>query len=168
MSKPSFAPRKAKLTDIVDQAERLRKRFLALMDEDTQVYNRILELNARLQAGEIANDAYTGQKQAALKDCVRVPLRILRANIECFKLALQLSKHFYTPTASDLAIGVSVIQASCEGVFPTVETNLQRMTDARFGATIRKECRASNETATVLMNEIFSNTLKILSKNAPQ
>jgi formiminotetrahydrofolate cyclodeaminase len=144
VEKPDFTDAKPELRRIMDEAEKLRRLFLRLIDEDSAAYERF----ASAKSGEEA--------AAALRACVRPPFELLEGAAAALRLAGRLSVRYYPPTASDVGIAALNLETACRGAYLTVSINLKGTgADGEEEAEYRKRSRALLAEAEALSKEIY-------------
>jgi formiminotetrahydrofolate cyclodeaminase len=156
--KSLFAGAEPKLRRIIDEAEKLRRLFLRLMDEDSAAYERFaLAMTASTAAAkkEEPSPEVKAEITAALRGCVRPPLELLEGSAYALRLALELSAEYYPPTASDVGIAALNLETAARGAFLTVNINLKCGFDAVEAAEYKSRARSMLDEAESLSKKIY-------------
>jgi formiminotetrahydrofolate cyclodeaminase len=141
--KPDFTGEGERLLRLAREADRLRRLFLRLVDEDSAAYQRF------------ASAVKTGPAERELRACVEPPLELLEGAVEALRLARELSVCYYLPTASDIGLAVLTLETAARGAVLTVNINLKHIKDGVFAAGASSKSRRLLDEAESLSKEIY-------------
>ena len=105
-------------------AERLRGRFLELVDEDTAAFNAVMDAVRMPKAGEPQRSARSAALAQATLAAAAVPQETLTASAQILTLAGALVGRANPAAASDLGVAVELARAAAEGALLNVAINL--------------------------------------------
>ncbi len=125
--KKGFRSVQKEMEEIGTMAQNLKDRLLALVDEDTQAFNRVMEAN-RLPAGSSKEKKRKQQEiQLANQSAVEVPLEVISASLKILDLADQLVERGNPNSLSDAGVAAEVALAAVRGAAMNVLINLPSM-----------------------------------------
>jgi formiminotetrahydrofolate cyclodeaminase len=159
ISGKKYPARKPDMERISADSEALRRRFLALADEDSAAYGRIMKTFS-------LSPPSAEESQNALKAASELPLAILGAALEGLSLAKALAAGYYAPTASDAGLAAQLLRSAALGAELTVLINLPHITDRAFTARCKEESRAMAEQAAQFAEEVYRAVRERLSAKA--
>lgn len=141
----------AELEEALDRAERLRRRLLELVDEDTAAFEAVMTA-IRMPRDD---DVQRAVRSAALADAkigaTIPPLETLAASRQVLAIADALVGRSNANVASDLGVAVHLARAAAEGALLNVATNLSMLPPGgpadRFRADSEADIAAVRETA---------------------
>jgi formiminotetrahydrofolate cyclodeaminase len=139
----------------LDQAEQHRSRLTALVQEDTEVYARVMAAY-RLPAG---TDMERQQRdlawQAALADAAAGPMEIAEQCLEVLRLALMAGQLGNPWAISDAGAAALLAEAAGRAAGLSVEVNLRSMTDMPLAESYRRRLGACEQQGAVLCQEVL-------------
>lgn len=118
IGKPRYAQYEKELKTILIKSEKLREKFLDLVDLDVVAY-----------------------KSKNIRDALNIPLMVCRGVFEAIKLCPPLIKRGNRNLISDVAVAAILLESSFWAAEFNVEINLKLLADNRVSSTIRKELR---------------------------
>lgn len=108
-------------TDAVKEAERLRAELTALIDDDVQAYQRVME--ARRSPAPVRAEALG----AALRRATDVPLAVARAGHTLLRRCETLAAAARVDALSDLEVAAALAAATVDGAVSTARANLRSL-----------------------------------------
>jgi formiminotetrahydrofolate cyclodeaminase len=115
------------LAQALEQSEQLRGRLLALVDEDTNAFNAIMDAVRMPKSDEAQRSVRTAALAKATLGAAEVPLETLTAARQTLVLAASLAGRVNAGTASDLGVAVQLARAGSEGALLNVTINLSSL-----------------------------------------
>jgi formiminotetrahydrofolate cyclodeaminase len=109
-----------------EEAEALRARLTALVQEDADAYTAVIE------ARRAVDDERPRAVRAALARATEIPVEIARAASRVLALCDRLVPAARASTVSDLGVAVSLAAAALEGAALTARVNLRDLDDRAF------------------------------------
>lgn len=123
VGKPKYAAYDKELRGILDNSEKLRKEFLALVDLDIVAY-----------------------QSKNLRDALDVPLMVCRLSFEGIKLCPPLVKKGNVNLISDVAVAAILLEAAFHCAYFNVEINLKSIADKKLSKLVRGELLKKSKT----------------------
>jgi formiminotetrahydrofolate cyclodeaminase len=115
------------LSKALEESERLRRRLLELVDEDTAAFNAIMDALHMPKAEEAERSARAAALARAKLGAAEPPLETLAAARQTLALAASLAGRSNPNTASDLGVAVELARAAAEGALLNVAINLSTL-----------------------------------------
>ena len=129
------------LSEALERSERLRRRLLELVDEDTAAFAAVMDAVRLSKADEAQRAARRTALQAATLGAAAVPLETLMMARETLQLAASLAGRTNPGTASDLGVAVQLARAGAEGALLNVAINLASLPEGDIGDAERRQAR---------------------------
>jgi formiminotetrahydrofolate cyclodeaminase len=110
----------------------LRQRLLALADEDTAAFDRLM---AAFRMAKVSDEDKTARRaaiQAATREATTVPLQTAVACARVLDLVGTVAALGNSSAASDLLVAMGMLRAAAEGAAANVRINLEGITDEGF------------------------------------
>ena len=126
------APDDAGLRQIVDEAEALSARMLALIDGDVAAFGRVVEARRR------TDDSRAESVRDALIGATEVPLELAVASSRVLEQCAALHPRARPSTLPDLGVAAALAAAALEGAALTARANLQTLNAPAFVAESRR------------------------------
>jgi len=119
-----------------DDAETLRQRLTALVNEDARAYQDLMHRYSLPRVTDADNELRTSEIQKALRRASEVPLETAEACGELIGLAAIDSAIGNRNAASDAAVGALLAHAGLRCALLNVRTNLRSLRDEPFKADV--------------------------------
>jgi len=148
------------LANLLKEAQALQEQFLAVIDEDTQTYNKVTAVFAMPKATDAEKASRKEAMQAALKDCTKPPLTMMELSLKALELTLAAVDKTNTNASSDLAVASLSLKAAVQGAWLNVLTNISGINDTAFVAEYRTKGEAIIETALPMADTVYDTILK--------
>lgn len=110
----------------------VRERLARLADIDTEAYNEVMSAYRMPKTTDAEKASRNDAIQRGLKAATNAPLDTLRAASEGLRLARVVAQHGNPSAASDVGVGVGLLEAAAEGARANVRTNLENIQDDAF------------------------------------
>jgi methenyltetrahydrofolate cyclohydrolase len=140
------------LESVLIKSEKLRAKFTALIDEDTNAFNMVIAAYRLPKETTEQNAHRVSAIQAAYKEATVVPLQLLELCAEAVALLKIVGEKGNKNSLSDAGVAVLMLGAACEGAAMNVRINLAGITDLTF----------------VEGNKILTNSLQVSISNSAQ
>jgi formiminotetrahydrofolate cyclodeaminase len=140
------------LESVLIKSERLRAKFTALIDEDTNAFKKVIAAYRLPKETTEQNAQRVAAIQAAYKEATVVPLQLLELCAEAIALLNILGEKGNKNSLSDAGVAVLMLGAACEGAAMNVRINLAVIKDLSF----------------VEGNKILTNSLQVSINNSAQ
>ena len=137
-----------------EQGQRIKDELLALVDEDTAAFSRILAALALPKGTAAEKTARTAAIQAATRTAIEVPFRVMQLCAEALPLAVAMAKQGNPNSVSDAGVGALCARAAVRGAYLNVRINAKGLADRNYvrqvvrkGAAIEKKALALEQKA---------------------
>jgi formiminotetrahydrofolate cyclodeaminase len=138
------------LEGVLIKTERLRAKFTALVDEDTNAFKKVIAAYRLPKDTTEQNAQRVAAIQSAYKEAAVVPLQLLELCGEAVALLKIVGEKGNKNSLTDAGVAVLMLGAACEGAAMNVRINLVNITDLSF----------------VEANRILTNSLQVSISNS--
>jgi formiminotetrahydrofolate cyclodeaminase len=132
IGKRKYAGVEKEMKKVLDQSEALREKFAALVDEDTEAFNKVMEAYSLPKDSDDQNALRTAAIQEATKEAALVPLSVMNYIIDALALTRVVAEKGNTNSISDAGVSAFMLRAAAEGAALNVQINLQTIIDSEF------------------------------------
>jgi formiminotetrahydrofolate cyclodeaminase len=137
-----YAAVEAVMAGRASELDRVRARALALVQLDSDAYDRVSAGFALPKADDAQKAARTAAIQAGLRNALEVPLETMRLAAEVLRLARDGAAAINPNLASDCGAGALSAAAGLEAAFANVRINAASIKDAEYVRARRAEAEA--------------------------
>lgn len=116
-------------SDVADEGQQVMHELLALVDEDTAAFNRIMEVYSMPKGTEEEQTARAKALEEATLQATQVPLRTMRAASRALPLLLRMAERGNPASASDAGVGALAAVAAIRGAELNVRINAASLKD---------------------------------------
>lgn len=127
--KPGWDDRWEEFSDVAEKGQKLTDRLLALVDEDTAAFNRVMDAFKLPKGTPEEKAARTEAIQQATLYAAEVPLHTMEAASEAFPLLLRMARTGNPASASDAGVGALAARSAILGAELNVRINAASLTD---------------------------------------
>jgi methenyltetrahydrofolate cyclohydrolase len=120
------------LESVLIKSEKLRSKFTALIDEDTNAFKKVIAAYRLPKETTEQNAQRIAAIQTAFKEATVVPLKLLELCAEAVALLKIIGEKGNKNSLSDAGIAVLMLGAACEGAAMNIRINLANITDLSF------------------------------------
>jgi glutamate formiminotransferase/formiminotetrahydrofolate cyclodeaminase len=131
-------------SDWAVKAQQLKDELLALVDEDTAAFNKVMDALAlpKESAEEKATRAAAIAK--ATKYAAEVPLKVMETASKSYELLAEMAERGNPASVSDVGVGALSTRACIEGAALNVRINLAQLKDEKFKAELADRVRKAS------------------------
>ncbi len=129
-------------SDVAEEGQKLVDELLALIDEDTAAFNRIMDCFSMPKGTDEEKAARSRAIQEATLYAAQVPLRTMEASIKALPLALQMAQSGNPASASDAGVAALAAVAGIKGARLNVRINAAGLTDKTSAAPLLERADA--------------------------
>jgi formiminotetrahydrofolate cyclodeaminase len=140
------------LESVLIKSEKLRAKFTALIDEDTNAFKKVIAAYRLPKETTEQKAQRVTAIQAAYKEATVVPLQLLELCAEAIALLKIVGEKGNKNSLSDAGVAVLMLGAACNGAAMDVRINLASITDLSF----------------VEANKILTNSLQVRISDSAQ
>jgi formiminotetrahydrofolate cyclodeaminase len=134
IGREQYAACQQQMIHVRDDADTLRRRLIALVDEDARVYQDLMHGYTLPRVSDADNARRTSEIQRALRRASEVPLETAEACGQLIELAATGSALGNRNAASDAAVAALLAHAGLRCAALNVHTNLRSLRDESFKA----------------------------------
>ncbi len=116
-------------SDVAEKGQAILSELLALVDEDTAAFNRIMDVFAMPKGTPEEKAARDKAMEEATLYAASVPLKTMEASLKALPLALEMAQKGNPASASDAGVAALVATAAIRGAALNVRINAAGLTD---------------------------------------
>ena len=147
------------------KAQTIKQQLTALVDEDTDAFNAVIEANRLPDSTKEEMTAKESALLAANKRAITVPLEVARLSHQVLELAVDLVNRGNPNSVSDVGVAGEVAYAGVRGGSLNVYINLPAVdSDQKFIVEVKKEVELLLQQATSLRDKIYTDSLNIINR----
>lgn len=147
------------MQEILQGAKKLQTELTALIEEDSQAYNKVTAVFAMPKATEDQKAARKEALQKALKYATQVPYTVMEKAMAALRLHHLGVGHTNPCAASDTGVGALCLKTALMGAHLNVKINLGGITDEAFAAEYEKKAASLLEEGVELADDIYRHIL---------
>ncbi len=141
-SKKGYEDRRDEMERLGMDAHDLKASLLRKVDEDTEAFNRVLEVSRAKPKTDQERAVHARQLDEANKGAAMVPLRVLRDSARVVELAEEMALRGNPNSVSDAGVGALMAAAGAEGAYLNVLINLPNVADEAWAREVQAEASA--------------------------
>src|SRR6266850_4689915 len=119
-------------SDWAVKAQKLKDELLALVDEDTNAFNKVMDAFALPKNSLEEKAARTVAIEEATKHAAEVPLKVMETAAKSYELLAEMADKGNPASVSDVGVGALATRACIEGAAMNVRINLGQLKDEKF------------------------------------
>lgn len=127
--KAGWDERWEEFSDYAERGQELVNRLLALVDEDTEAFNRIMAVFAMPKTTAEEKAARSAALQSATLYATEVPLKTMKAAYECFEIVKAMAETGNPNSVSDAGVGALAARSAVLGAELNVKINAAGLKD---------------------------------------
>ena len=151
--KAGWDERWEEFSDVAEKGREIQDRLIALVDEDTDAFNRIMGVFAMPKKTDEEKKARSEAMEAATLYATQVPLHTMAAAYETFDILEKVAKDGNPSSVSDAGVGILAARAAVLGAQLNVRINAAGLKDrdeadkliGEAAAIARKACEREQE-----------------------
>jgi glutamate formiminotransferase/formiminotetrahydrofolate cyclodeaminase len=120
------------------KAQRLKDELLALVDEDTAAFNKVMDAFGLPKESTEEKVARAAAIEQATKYAAEVPVKVMETASKSYGLLAEMAEKGNPASVSDVGVGALATRACIEGAALNVRINLAQLEDEKFKATLSK------------------------------
>ena len=129
---------------VAEQGQRLKDALLRAVDEDTNAFNAIMAAFGLPNTSPEEKAARKAAVQAATRQAIEVPYRVMQWSLESFALIHQMAEQGNPNSVTDAGVGALCARAAVHGALLNVKINAAGLDDKEYARTV---VAAGNEMA---------------------
>jgi glutamate formiminotransferase len=144
-------------SDCAVKAQKLKDELLALVDEDTKAFNRVMDAFGLPKGSDDEREMRAAALESATKYAAEIPLKVMETAAKSYELLAEMAEKGNPASVSDVGVGASATRACIDGAALNVRINLAQLKDEKFKSSLQekvRKIRASSETQFKEINQI--------------
>jgi methenyltetrahydrofolate cyclohydrolase len=155
IGKKKYASVEDEIKKVLEQIEPLRKKFILLIDKDTDTFNKVMEAYGLPKDSDEQKALRSAAIQSATKEATLVPLEVMKHCVDALALAKTIAEKGNANSITDAGVGALMLHAAVEGAALNVKINLTGIMDAEFVGWKREEVDSVLRTVRKTTDEIL-------------
>jgi len=119
-------------SDIAEKGQNIKDRLIYLVDEDTEAFNKIMSAIRLPKSSSDEKQARKTALEAATKNAIEVPLRVMKTAMESYSLLDLMAKEGNPASVSDAGVGALCTHAAIHGACLNVQINCAGFSDEGY------------------------------------
>lgn len=145
--KAGWDDRWEEFSDAAGKGRHIQDRLIALVDEDTEAFNRIMDVFSMPKGTPEEKAARSAALQAATLYATEVPLRTMKTSFEAFDLLEEMARKGNPASVSDVGVGALAARSAVFGAWLNVKINAAGLKDREKADAILAEAEKIAEEA---------------------
>jgi len=154
IGKKKYADVEGDMKRILAQSEELRAQCTALIDKDTEAFNKVMEAYGLPKETDPQKALRAAAIREATKEATLVPLEVMKHCIDAFALAQQVASAGNANSVSDAGVSALMLHAAAAGAALNVKINLNVLDDPEFVGWKSEEVDSLLNTSAMMLEEI--------------
>ena len=142
-------------SDVAEKGQALMAELLALVDEDTAAFNRIMDVFSMPKGTPEEKAARAAAMEEATLYAASVPLKTMEASLKALPLALEMARKGNPASASDAGVAALAAVAGIRGAALNVRINAAGLTDKAPAEPLLKRADAIVAEALALQEQVL-------------
>jgi glutamate formiminotransferase/formiminotetrahydrofolate cyclodeaminase len=162
--KAGWDDRWEEFSDVAEKGRNIQDRLIALVDEDTDAFNRIMDVFAMPKSTPEEKAARAEAMEAATLYATEVPLRTMHTAFESFEIVEAMAKNGNPASVSDAGVGALATRSAVLGAWLNVKINAAGLKDKAKAAELLTDAEATAKAAMQRESEILAIVNDVISK----
>lgn len=153
--KPGWDERWKEFSDWAEKGQHYKNQLLALVDEDTIAFNKIMSAYALPKTTDEEKQARTKAIQEATKYATEVPFKVMQLAYQSMEVIKAMAEIGNPNSVSDAGVGALCARTAVMGAYMNVRINASGLTDKEFANNIIARGKEIQEKAMEMEAEIL-------------
>ena len=144
------------------KAQQLKDELLALVDEDTAAFNKVMDAFALPKESADEKVARSAAVEKATKYAAEIPVRVMETASKSYELLAEMADKGNPASISDVGVGALATRACIDGAELNVRINLGQLKDEKFKSDLLekvRKVRAESESRCKAINQVVESKL---------
>ena len=149
-------------SDWAVKAQQLKDELLALVDEDTAAFNKVMDAFALPKDSADEKKARSAAIEQATKYAAETPLKVMEAASKSYEILSEMAEKGNPASISDVGVGILALRACIGGAAMNVRINLGQLKDEKFRSALLKKVQqitADSDARFAEINQIVESKL---------
>ena len=162
VGKKQFVEVREDILAVQTKASDLQKRFLDVMDRDTDAFLVVSNAFAMPKATDEEKAARSAAIQKGLEGCTATPFEMMELAAETIELTESLLGRFNTASASDLGVGALSLRTAVQGAWLNVLINIGSLKNKELAEDYRAKGTALVERVVAAADRVYAEVLTLV------
>src|SRR5256886_9125746 len=126
-------------SDWAVKAQKLKDELLALVDEDTAAFNKVMDAFGLPKGSDEEKKARSAAIESATKYAAEIPLKVMETAAKSYELLAEMAAKGNPNSISDVGVGICATRACIDGAALNVRINLGQLKDEKFRSDLQKK-----------------------------
>lgn len=162
--KAGWDDRWEEFSDAAEKGRHIQDRLIALVDEDTEAFNRIMDVFSMSKGTPEEKAARSAALQEATLYATEVPLRTMKTSFEAFELLEEMARKGNPASVSDVGVGALAARSAVFGAWLNVKINAAGLKDREKADAILAEAEKIAEEAARRESDILKVVNETIAK----
>ena len=162
VNKKQFAEVREDVLAVQAKAADLQKRFLDVMDRDTDAFLVVSNAFAMPKATDEEKTARSAAIQKGLEGCTATPFEMMQLAAETIALTESLLGRFNTASASDLGVGALTLRTAVQGAWLNVLINIGSLKNKELAEDYRAKGQALVDQVVAAADRVYAQVLTLV------
>lgn len=162
--KAGWDDRWEEFSDAAEKGRNIQDRLIALVDEDTEAFNRIMDVFAMPKGTPEEKAARSAALQDATLYATQVPLRTMKTSFEAFDMLEEMARKGNPASVSDVGVGALAARSAVFGAWLNVKINAAGLKDREKADAILAEAEKIADEAAKRETEILKLVNETIAK----
>ncbi len=154
--KAGWDDRWEEFSDWAVKGQQIKDDLLALVDEDTNAFNRVMDAFGLAKTTEEEKAERSATIQEATRYATEVPLRTMERSFDAFEIIKAMAEHGNPNSVSDAGVGALCARSAVMGAFLNVKINAAGLKDRAFASDVLARGTEIERKAASLETEIMA------------
>jgi glutamate formiminotransferase/formiminotetrahydrofolate cyclodeaminase len=128
-------------SDWAVKAQKLKDELLALVDEDAEAFNKVMDAFGLPKGSAEEKKARTAAIESATKYAAEIPLKVMETAAKSYQLLVEMADKGNPASVSDVGVGALATRACIDGAALNVRINLGQLKDEKFKSALQEKVR---------------------------
>ena len=160
--KKQFAEVREDVLAVQAKAADLQKRFLDVMDRDTDAFMVVSNAFAMPKATDEEKAARSAAIQKGLEGCTATPFEMMQFAAETIELTESMLGRFNTTAASDLGVGALSLRTAVQGAWLNVLINIGSLKNQELAEGYRAKGQELVDRVVAAADRVYAEVLKLV------
>lgn len=160
--KKQFADIREDVLAVQAKATDLQKRFLDVMDRDTDAFLVVSNAFAMPKATDEEKAARSAAIQKGLEGCTATPFEMMEMAAQTIELTESMLGRFNTTAASDLGVGALSLRSAVQGAWLNVLINIGSLKNTELAESYRTRGQELVDRVVAAADRVYAEVLKLV------
>ena len=138
-----------------EKGQQIKKSLLALVDEDTKAFNKIMDTFNMPKGTEEEKTLRAKALESATQYAIEVPLKVMKLSLESMEIIRSMAETGNANSVSDAGVGALCARSAVLGAYLNVKINSAGLKDTVYKEKVLKEAEIIRKSAVKIEEEIL-------------